>query len=253
MELTETAFPNLILTEAVFKEQVRLNASLLNQIEQTEFEIYMLGQAVEQSAEFEFANKSDFFERQVDSERDTTFDVIADIRMRVRNKNDPALELSRPSSIRYGSCFSLTHLGLDKCIDLLQLTQQDFNRSRALENTRRLVAHVNDVYKELYSKKYPRSCDYLPMQVMFRCSILARTVLIFELVALLVPEIMVIDPLELFKTKGALIFNLYCGPNGVAYRSLEMFARRFTSVSQEWQPRQSQAIQKISNAWLQFM
>ena len=106
------------------------------------------------------------------------------------------------------------------------LSQVNFNRARALENTRMLVAHANMAYKKLYSQKYPKSSNYLPMQVMFRCFILARSLIVFELVALLAPEEMVIDPFELFKT--------YCGPNGSSIQSLSRFAGNFTSVSHHW-------------------
>lgn len=114
------------------------------------------------------------------------------------------------------------------------LSQVNFNRARALENTRMLVAHANMAYKKLYSQKYPKSSNYLPMQVMFRCFILARSLIVFELVALLAPEEMVIDPFELFKTQGGFIFNSYCGPNGSSIQSLSRFAGNFTSVSHHW-------------------
>lgn len=45
---------------------------------------------------------------------------------------------------------------------------------------------------------------------------LARSMLVFELVALLAPEDIIIDPFELLKTMGGFIFNAYCGPTGFA-------------------------------------
>ena len=142
-----------------------------------------------------------------------------------------------------------------KCefVSRFTLSQKTFNRAKALQNTKMLVAHANAAFKKLYSQKYPKSGNYLPMQVMYRCFILARTLIVFELVALLAPEEMVIDPFELFKTKGGFIFNSYCGPNGASIQSLSRFAGNFTSGSHHWKQYQKPAIQKVSNAWLLFM
>lgn len=99
---------------------------------------------------------------------------------------------------------------------------------------RKLVAHANKVYKKLYKQKYPLTSNYLPLQVMFRCFILARTLIVFELVALLAPEEILIDPFELFKTRGGFIFNSYCGPNGASMQKLTRFAAIYTSESSTW-------------------
>ena len=92
------------------------------------------------------------------------------------------------------------------------------------------MAHANKIYQQLYSQKYPNIKDFLPLQVMFRCFILARTLIVFELVALLAPEEMLIDPFELFKTKGGFIFNSYCGPNGASMQKLARFGQIFYGV-----------------------
>ena len=58
------------------------------------------------------------------------------------------------------------------------------------------------------------------MQVMYRCFMLARTLIIYELVAIFAPQEISVDIYELFKTRGCLLFNAYCGPNGYSGEDL---------------------------------
>ena len=85
-----------------------------------------------------------------------------------------------------------------------------------------LVAYTNDCFRKLY-KSYPKISNFLPNQVMYRCYFLARSMLVFELVAIFAPEEISIDPFELFKTKGGLMFNAWCGPTGFAGEALFRF------------------------------
>ena len=61
---------------------------------------------------------------------------------------------------------------------------------------------------------------YFPMQVMYRCFMLARTIMYYELVSIFAPEEITIDVFELLKTQGAFMFNSYCGPNGYSGEDL---------------------------------
>ena len=49
---------------------------------------------------------------------------------------------------------------------------------------------------------------------------LARTLIIYELVAIFAPQEISVDIYELFKTQGCLLFNSYCGPNGYSGEDL---------------------------------
>ena len=82
-----------------------------------------------------------------------------------------------------------------------------------------LVKHCNKTFKRLYAR-HPKISDYLPMQVMYRCFLLARTVLYYELAVIFAPAEVTVDPFELIKTQGALMFNSYCGPNGYSGQDL---------------------------------
>lgn len=62
-----------------------------------------------------------------------------------------------------------------------------------------LVTHTIKTYKQLYVK-YPKISMYFPMQVMYRCFMLARTIMYYELVSIFAPEEITIDVFELLKT-----------------------------------------------------
>lgn len=127
-----------------------------------------------------------------------------------------------------------------------------FNKATALANCQRLVAHANCAFKKLYSR-YTDAKEYLPMQVMFRCFALARCLIIFELTALICPDQIVIDPLQLLLTQGGFLFNSYCGPTGDSFEDLATFAYRYTSSCGAKQDvHQSREFRKVSKAWLAF-
>lgn len=109
-----------------------------------------------------------------------------------------------------------------------------FDRPTALANCQRLVAHANSMFKELYVK-YADTKDYLPMRVMFRCFALARCLILYELAAIISPEEVTVDPLELFQTQGGFLFNAFCGPKGDAFFDLAAFAHRYTTSSNTFQ------------------
>ena len=80
------------------------------------------------------------------------------------------------------------------------------------------------------------------MQVMYRCFMLARTLVIYELVAIFAPDEISVDIFELLKTRGAFLFNSYCGPNGYSGEDLQAYAGHFSSASRDWRRWQSPRI-----------
>ena len=96
-----------------------------------------------------------------------------------------------------------------------RIRQTNLDRAQALRNTKLLSAHAVACIEKVY-KRFPKRLDILPKQIMYRCYLLIRTMLVFELGAMLAPKEVVVDPFELFKTQGALIFNIYCLPDGLA-------------------------------------
>ena len=58
--------------------------------------------------------------------------------------------------------------------------------------------------------------------------------LAFELVALLAPEELCIDPFELLKTMGGFLFNAYCGPTGFAGAKAAYFSALYFSLSKNF-------------------
>ena len=87
---------------------------------------------------------------------------------------------------------------------------------------------------------------------MYRCYFLARIMLVFELVAIFAPEEITIDPFELFKTKGGLIFNAWCGPTGFAGEALFRFTAQYISYSWKLSQRQSPRMKLVAEAWVKF-
>ena len=75
---------------------------------------------------------------------------------------------------------------------------------------------------------------YFPMQIMYRCFLLARTLLIYELMSIFAPDEITIDLYELLKTRGGFLFNSFCGPNGYAGEDLQAYAGHFSSASKDW-------------------
>ena len=84
----------------------------------------------------------------------------------------------------------------------------------AFKNTKELIKHLNDCLDHLYKERFPGIRDYLPMQVMYRCSMLAYSLIFFELFAILDPAKVSVDPFELLKTRGCFQFQAFCGPTG---------------------------------------
>ena len=92
------------------------------------------------------------------------------------------------------------------------------------------MRHLNTCFKKLYDEKYPKIDDHLPVHVMYRCSMLARCMLVFELYATILPELLKIDPFELLKVRGSHFFTSFCGPNGHAFDSTCSFSIEYTSI-----------------------
>ena len=74
--------------------------------------------------------------------------------------------------------------------------------------------------------------------------------LIFELVALLAPEEVSIDPFELLKTMGSFIFNAYCGPTGFAGAKAAYFQALYYSQSTVSESKKkNKGMKKVAKAW----
>ena len=82
---------------------------------------------------------------------------------------------------------------------------------------------------------------------------LARCMLIFELYAILVPDLLIIDPFEYLKTRGCLFFQTYCGPDGYATDAIASFSSHYTSSTkgQKVFVRTSRTKQVV-RAWVEF-
>lgn len=129
------------------------------------------------------------------------FDILDNDWLMVRNKIDPLFQKAGQPRLTSPLCYQGCGIYSQKKADKgelsarFQLKMVGFNRAIALTNCQRLVAHANVTFKELYKNRYPEVKQYLPMQVMFRCFALVRTLLIFELTALIVPDEIIVDPL----------------------------------------------------------
>ena len=117
--------------------------------------------------------------------------------------------------------------------------QSDFNLEKACDHTRKLVVHMNKIFKHFYRDKWPTVHEHMPIQSMYRCHMLSRCILIFELFALVDPEKIRVDPFELLKNRGGFIFQAFCGPTGfladLDHTFVMSHIRKFTKKSkQRW-------------------
>ena len=87
------------------------------------------------------------------------------------------------------------------------------------------------------------------MQVMYRCHIIARSMLIFELFAIFDPDQIKIDPFELFKTQGGFCFNAFCGPTGFATRTSKSYGIQFLTAHENYHV-YSKKNRKVQEAWV---
>lgn len=76
----------------------------------------------------------------------------------------------------------------------LTLKQEGLDLQTVHRHTRMLVKHLNECYKVLYSTKYRDISDFMPQQVMYRCFMVARSILSFELAAIFTPQEVKVDP-----------------------------------------------------------
>ena len=119
-------------------------------------------------------------------------------------------------------------------------------------NCKKLVKHVNECFTTIYRTKYPDVKDFLPIQVMYRCHILARCLLIFELFAIMAPDELRVDPFDLIRSRGCFLFNSYCGPDGFACEELPVFNLHYsTSCERNW-PIKNENVKKVTEGWIRF-
>lgn len=104
----------------------------------------------------------------------------------------------------------------------------------------------------MYKHQYPKICNFMPMQVMYRGHLLSRTLLMFELVALIAPQELKCDFFELLKTYGSFIFNCFCGPTGYAGEAAGKWRFLYISSYLEARSFQNEAIQSVQRAYVKF-
>ena len=85
---------------------------------------------------------------------------------------------------------------------------------------------------------------------MYRCFILARTIITFELVSIFAPEELRVDPYSLLKS--GFLFGSFCGPNGLVFERLDLYNKYMTSNALTYKDRKTEGMARVTEAWVRF-
>ena len=130
------------------------------------------------------------------------------------------------------------------------MRQYEFDHAGTLARIPKLVKALNEVYARMYKEKYHSVYFAMPYQVSYRSFMLARSLLIFELFALLDPDKIVIDPFEALKDRGNFLFQAFIGPTGHITNKQTMNAAVYATTSTN---RYTEVHSKaVCDAWVQF-
>lgn len=104
-----------------------------------------------------------------------------------------------------------------KAWSFLKIRQHPASSTETIcRNTRLLIEHTCDTISKIFEKtktlKY--KCTWLHRQTMYRLYLLTRVLLIYDLLTMLEPNAITIDPLELIKVRGNLFFTNFVVPDG---------------------------------------
>lgn len=85
---------------------------------------------------------------------------------------------------------------------VLNLKTLNFDKEKAMRHIFILAKHSLATVETLVRRRYPRLGDVPSLRISYRCFMLLRTVLVFILAALAVPQMITVDIFEIFKTYG---------------------------------------------------
>lgn len=185
------------------EKQRKIHLQLLSMVRKYEQCVAQLKEQAPHLSVYEFRFKlkkvCEVHERQMGSpSRDKRYDILK-YKVPMPLKPDPAFRGYTHPSIRYTvrirDYTSMTqHLKSFTIINLLPMGK--FDHERALANIPKLIDNVIFCLKDIYSRFHMFN---IPLQTMYRFYMLLRTLMTLECFALIMPELIKFDVLELFQ------------------------------------------------------